>query len=72
MAGGTATCVLNAGNEVAVHAFLAGRLGFMDIPAVIETALERLPAARVHSFDTLYEADAAARRIAGEAVAVRA
>jgi 1-deoxy-D-xylulose-5-phosphate reductoisomerase len=72
VAGGTATCVLNAANEVAVHAFLAGRLGFMGIPAVIETALEQLPAARVHSFDTLYEADSAARRIAGEAVAVRA
>jgi 1-deoxy-D-xylulose-5-phosphate reductoisomerase len=72
VAGGTATCVLNAANEVAVHAFLAGRLGFMGIPAVIETALEQLPAGRVHSFDTLYEADAAARRIAAEAVAVRA
>jgi 1-deoxy-D-xylulose-5-phosphate reductoisomerase len=72
VAGGTETCVLDAANEVAVHAFLAGRLGFMGIPAVIETALEQLPAARVHSFDTLYEADAAARRIAGEAVAVRA
>ncbi len=72
VAGGTATCVLNAANEVAVHAFLAGRLGFMGIPAVIETALEQLPAARVHSFDTLYEADSAARRIASEAVAVRA
>ncbi len=71
-AGGTATCVLNAANEVAVHAFLAGRLAFMGIPAVIETALEQLPATRVHSFDTLYEADAAARRIASEAVAVRA
>jgi 1-deoxy-D-xylulose-5-phosphate reductoisomerase len=72
VAGGTATCVLNAANEVAVHAFLAGRLGFMGIPAVIETALEQLPVTRVHSFDTLYEADAAARRIASEAVAVRA
>jgi 1-deoxy-D-xylulose-5-phosphate reductoisomerase len=72
VAGGTATCVLNAANEVAVHAFLAGRLAFMGIPAVIETALEQLPATRVHSFDTLYEADAAARRIASEAVAVRA
>ena len=39
-AGGTATCVLNAANEVAVHAFLAGRLAFMGIPAVIETTLE--------------------------------
>jgi 1-deoxy-D-xylulose-5-phosphate reductoisomerase len=71
-AGGTATCVLNAANEVAVHAFLAGRLGFMGIPAVIESTLERLPPARVHSFDTLYEADAEARRVAAEAVEVRA
>ena len=44
-AGGTAPCVLNAANEVAVHAFLNGRLDFLGIPAVIETALERLPAA---------------------------
>jgi 1-deoxy-D-xylulose-5-phosphate reductoisomerase len=67
-AGGTATCVLNAANEVAVHAFLAGRLGFMGIPAVIERTLERLPAERVHSFQSLYAADADARRVAGELV----
>ena len=36
LAGGTAPCVLNAANEVAVHAFLAGRLSFLGIPAVIE------------------------------------
>ena len=71
-AGGTAPCVLNAANEVAVHAFLAGRLDFMGIPAVIESTLERLPAARVHSFDTLYDADAEARRDRRRAVAVRA
>ena len=71
-AGGTATCVLNAANEVAVHAFLAGRLAFMGIPAVIETTLEALPAKRVHSFDTLYAADADARRFAAEQVAVLA
>jgi hypothetical protein len=39
---------------------------------VIETALERLPAAPVHSFDTLYDADSEARRVAAESVAVRA
>ena len=38
----------------------------MGIPAVIESALEQLPAARVHSFDTLYRADAEARRLAAE------
>ena len=39
----------------------------MGIPAVIESALEQLPAARVHSFDTLYEADADARAARGRA-----
>jgi 1-deoxy-D-xylulose-5-phosphate reductoisomerase len=63
-AGGTAPCVLNAANEVAVHAFLAGRLGFLGIAAVIEDTLERLPAEPVLAFDSLYEADAAARALA--------
>jgi 1-deoxy-D-xylulose-5-phosphate reductoisomerase len=71
-AGGTGPCVLNAANEVAVHAFLGGRLGFMGIPAVIEQTLDRVGAAGVHSFDSLYEADARAREVAGELVAVRA
>jgi 1-deoxy-D-xylulose-5-phosphate reductoisomerase len=70
-AGGTATCVLNAANEVAVHAFLSDRLDFMGIPAVIETTLERLPAQRVHSFETLYRADGEARRLAAETVGSR-
>ena len=70
-AGGTAPCMLNAANEVAVHAFLGGRLGFMGIPAVIEGTLEQLPARPVHSFDSLYDADADARGIAGELVARR-
>jgi 1-deoxy-D-xylulose-5-phosphate reductoisomerase len=71
-AGGTAPCVLNAANEVAVHAFLGGRLGFMGIPAVIEQTLDRVGASRVHSFDSLYDADARAREVAGELVAVHA
>ena len=70
LAGGTAPCVLNAANEVAVHAFMAGRLSFTGIPEVIETALERVPARRVHSFEMLFDADAAAREAAQEAVAV--
>jgi 1-deoxy-D-xylulose-5-phosphate reductoisomerase len=68
MAGGTAPCVLNAANEVAVHAFLGGRLRFTGIPAVIERVLERLGGRPVHSFDSLYEADRAARATAAELV----
>jgi 1-deoxy-D-xylulose-5-phosphate reductoisomerase len=72
VAGGTGPCVLNAANEVAVHAFLGGRLAFMGIPDVIERTLDRVGAAAVHSFDSLYEADAHARAVAGELVEVHA
>ena len=59
LAGGTAPCVLNAANEIAVHAFIEGRLGFNGIPAVIERTLTALPAAPVRAFESLYEADRA-------------
>jgi 1-deoxy-D-xylulose-5-phosphate reductoisomerase len=72
VAGGTAPCTLNAANEVAVHAFLSGRLRFLEIAAVIEETLARLQSQRVHSFDTLAEADGDARRVAGELVQARA
>jgi 1-deoxy-D-xylulose-5-phosphate reductoisomerase len=71
-AGGTAPCVLNAANEIAVHAFLSGRLSFNGIPNVIEHALDTLGAAPVKSFESLYEADREAREAAEEAVAARA
>jgi 1-deoxy-D-xylulose-5-phosphate reductoisomerase len=70
--GGTAPCILNAANEVAVHAFLGGRLGFLGIPAVIEETLAMLPSEPVRAFESLYEADRRAREIAGGLVAVRA
>lgn len=60
--GGTAPCVLNAANEVAVHAFLAGRIGFTEIPASIEAALEQLPPEPVTHFEQLFAVDAEARR----------
>jgi 1-deoxy-D-xylulose-5-phosphate reductoisomerase len=70
--GGTAPCVLNAANEIAVHAFMGGRLDFLGIPAVIEETLEILPSEPVRAFESLYEADRRAREIAGGLVAVRA
>jgi 1-deoxy-D-xylulose-5-phosphate reductoisomerase len=60
-AGGTAPCVMNAADEVAVHAFLAGRLPFTGIPELIERVLEELPAAPVRHFSDLYRADEEAR-----------
>lgn len=71
-AGGTAPCTLNAANEVAVYAFLAGRLRFLEIAAVVEETLADAPATPVHSFESLADADARARRTAGELVAARA
>ena len=68
---GTAPCVLNGANEVAVEAFLSGRLSFLGIAAVIEQTLARVPARPVHSFDSLYEADRTARAAAEELVAER-
>jgi 1-deoxy-D-xylulose-5-phosphate reductoisomerase len=69
IAGGTAPCVLNAANEVAVHAFLHERLPFTGIPAVIERTLDRLGSAPVRAFESLYEADREARAVAGEEIA---
>ena len=67
--GGTAPCILNAANEVAVHAFLDGRLRFLEIPEVIEHTLEQLDSEPVSSFESLYEADRRARELAGHTVA---
>jgi 1-deoxy-D-xylulose-5-phosphate reductoisomerase len=63
-AGGTAPCVLNAANEVAVHAFLRGELSFPGIARVIESTLAELPARPLRHFADLYEADSEARGIA--------
>ena len=68
-AGGTAPCVLNAANEIAVHAFLQGGLRFLEIPAVIETTLGELGSEPVHGFESLYESDRLARELAAETVA---
>ncbi len=54
-----------------MHAFLSGRLRFLEIASVIEETLESLPASTVHSFDSLAAADGQARRIASELVNAR-
>jgi 1-deoxy-D-xylulose-5-phosphate reductoisomerase len=64
IAGGTAPCVLNAANEVAVHAFLRGEIGFLGIAAIIERTLEALPPIPVRAFESLYAADHEARTVA--------
>ena len=73
-AGGTAPCVLNAADEVAVAAFLEGRIGFEAIGAAIERVLEEMPAAPVTHFDDLFAGrrrGAPPHRAAGRGVGAR-
>jgi len=67
-AGGTAPCVLNAADEVAVAAFLAGRIEFTAIAAAIEAVLSDMPALPVTHFDELFAVDTEARRRTEERV----
>ena len=60
-AGGTAPAILNAANEVAVEAFLAEKIGFMDIPNIIESVLSSSPIEQVESIAQLVAVDADAR-----------
>jgi 1-deoxy-D-xylulose-5-phosphate reductoisomerase len=71
-AGGGAPTVLNAANEVAVGLFLERRLGFLDIPAVVEATLARLAGAAAAGLEAILALDAAAREEAGRAGAARA
>jgi 1-deoxy-D-xylulose-5-phosphate reductoisomerase len=59
--GGTFPCVFNAANEVAVAAFLHGRIGFLEIASVVEDALDRADGAAARDLDELREADRRAR-----------
>ncbi|HXC29907.1 MAG TPA: 1-deoxy-D-xylulose-5-phosphate reductoisomerase [Stellaceae bacterium] len=69
--GGTPT-VLNAANETAVHAFIEGRIGFLDIVAVVEETLAALPVGPLGSLDDVYHIDREARALAAELAAFRA
>lgn len=67
--GGSAPTVLNAANEIAVHSFLGNGLGFLEITAVVEETMNRLPRQSLSSLDDVYAVDAEARRIATELTA---
>lgn len=71
-AGGDAPTVLNAANEVAVEGFLAGRLRFPDIPAVVEETLAAHAPSEPTGLDAVARADAWGRRRAAEAASRRA
>ncbi len=65
-AGGTAPAILNAANEEAVALFLKEQIRFVDIPSLIEAALERIPISHQITLEALTESDRAARRMVKE------
>jgi 1-deoxy-D-xylulose-5-phosphate reductoisomerase len=65
-AGGSAPAVVNAANEVAVAAFLAGRLPFLGIPTLIQATMDAIPAEPADDLEVLLGCDARARRQAEE------
>jgi 1-deoxy-D-xylulose-5-phosphate reductoisomerase len=67
-AGGTAPAALNAANEIAVEAFLEGRLPFTAIPRVIEETMSVVPSSDSMSLESIMESDAIARRKAAERI----
>src|SRR5690606_16514474 len=68
-AGGAMPVVLNAANEIAVAAFLAGQLAFTGIAALLERALTHFSSARADDLDTALAVDAEVRAWAGRALA---
>jgi 1-deoxy-D-xylulose-5-phosphate reductoisomerase len=67
-AGASASCVLNAADEVAVHAFLRGEISLTQIPQVIEKTLHRLPPTPIRTIEQCIELDQEARIVAGAVI----
>ena len=59
--GGTSTAILNGANEAAVALFLEDQIGFLDIPRLVERALERVSVVDAPALEDIFEADSAAR-----------
>lgn len=70
-AGGSATCTLNAADEVAVEAFLQERIGFLAISEVVRETLTRVPIRTARTVDEVLGIDGESRRVARELVAAR-
>ena len=66
--GGNAPCIMNAANEIAVDAFLNGKIGFMQIPEIIEDTLEKVAYQSVITVESCFANDKEARRIALEMI----
>jgi 1-deoxy-D-xylulose-5-phosphate reductoisomerase len=71
-AGGAKTIALNAADEVAVEAFLQERIGFNEIPQIVEEVMAATPTGKLESIKQVLELDGEARRMAGEMVSRKA
>ncbi len=67
--GGTAPTILNAANEVAVHGFLDGEIGFLDISRIVAATLEQSVTTTLDTLDQVHAADREARDFAQTMVA---
>lgn len=67
-AGGNKACVLNAANEIAVWAFLKNRIGFLDMTAVVEKTMEKIPFIAKPTLDQYFESDGEARNFAASII----
>ncbi|GBQ23387.1 1-deoxy-D-xylulose 5-phosphate reductoisomerase [Acetobacter estunensis NRIC 0472] len=70
--GGAASTILSAANEIAVEAFLNNRIGFLDIPRIVENAMDTLGAPVIEDLAAVLHWDAEARRVAREGIVRKA
>ena len=70
--GGSATCTLNAADEIAVEAFLVGRIGFLSIYEIVSETLSKMPACSPRTVGDILEVDRESRSLARELVTARA
>lgn len=66
--GGSAPTILNASNEVAVYAFLEGKIGFLDIAKIVEETLDKISFHNMTSLSDVHDVDENARRVSSELV----
>ena len=66
--GGSAPTILNASNEVAVYAFLEGKIGFLDIAKIVEETLDKISFHNMTSLSDVHDVDDNARRVSSELI----
>ena len=69
---GSATCTLNAADEIAVEAFLQGRIGFLNIYEIVQETLAKMPGSTPRSVNDILEIDRESRVVARELATARA